>query len=68
MPEIYEIRVGEILEEKWAVYLSPFVLITTADHTLLKGVAHDQAELFGVLLKIRDLGIRLISVNPVVAE
>ena len=40
-------------------------LTVGADETILTGTAHDQAELFGVLLKIRDLGLKLVSVNPV---
>ena len=41
------------------------MLTTGTKETLLIGVAHDQAELFGVLLKIRDMGLRLVSVTPV---
>ena len=66
MPETtYEIRVRELLDEKWSTYFLPFDVITGEDESLLTGVAVDQAELFGVLLKIRDLGLRLVSVNPV---
>jgi hypothetical protein len=66
MPEYitYEIRVRGLLDEKWAVYFAPFKLSAGVDETLLIGVAHDQAELFGLLLKIRDLGLWLVSVNP----
>ena len=35
MPETYEIHVGEVLDEKWAVYFAPFVVTTSADQTLL---------------------------------
>jgi hypothetical protein len=62
---IYEIRVRDVLDEKWLVYFAPFTLTFGAKETILTGVAHDQAELFGVLLKIRDLGLRLVAVNPV---
>jgi len=67
MPEetTYEIRVRDALDEKWSTYFAPFTLTADNEETLLTGVAHDQAELFGVLLKIRDLGLRLVSVNPV---
>ena len=67
MPEetTYEIRVRDVLDEKWRAYFAPFTLTFGADETILTGMAHDQAELFGVLLKIRDLGLRLVSVNPV---
>jgi hypothetical protein len=60
----YEIRLGDILEEKWSDSFAPFTLTTDDEGTMLTGVAHDQAELFGLLLKIRDLGLKLISVKP----
>ena len=63
----YEIRVRDVLDEKWAAYFAPFTLTAEANETILRGVAHDQAELFGVLLKIRDLGLTLVSVNPIPA-
>jgi hypothetical protein len=62
---IYEIRVLDILDEKWSNYFLPFTMTIGDDETLFTGLAHDQAELFGVLLKIRDLGLHLISVNPI---
>ena len=61
----YEIRVRGVLDEKWAAYFSPLVVSVVGNETLLSGTIHDQAELFGVLLKIRDLGLQLVSVNPV---
>jgi hypothetical protein len=64
---IYEIRVGTVLDGKWETYFSPFKLIPGQAETILAGVAHDQAELFGILLKIRDLGLQLVSVNPVMS-
>ena len=60
----YEIRVRDMLDEKWAGYFAPFTLQVSENESILTGQAHDQAELFGVLLKIRDLGLWLISVNP----
>jgi phosphopantothenoylcysteine synthetase/decarboxylase len=60
----YEIRVQEVLDEKWADYFAPFTLEFANDKTILRGTVHDQAELFGALLKIRNLGLKLISVNP----
>lgn len=61
----YEIRVQDVLDEKWSGYFAPFELHTSERDTLLCGQACDQAELFGVLLKIRDLGLQLISVSVV---
>jgi hypothetical protein len=70
MPEAitYEIHVRDVLDTKWADHFSPFTLTTGDEDTLLTGLVHDQAELFGVLLKIRDLGLNLISVNPVMSR
>jgi hypothetical protein len=62
----YEIRVREVLDEKWAAYFAPFTLTAETNATLLRGIVHDQAGLFGMLLKIRDLGLKLVAVNPVV--
>jgi hypothetical protein len=66
MPETtYQIRVKSALDEKWTTYFFPFSMFAGYDETLLTGVVVDQAELFGILLKVRDLGLHLISVNPV---
>lgn len=62
---VYQLCVREVLDEKWGAYFAPFTLTAGTEETILTGVVHDQAELFGVLLKIRDLGLRLASVNPV---
>jgi hypothetical protein len=64
----YEIHVRDVLDEKWANHFFPFTLTPGDEDTLLTGIVHDQAELFGVLLKIRDLGLSLVSVSPVVLE
>jgi hypothetical protein len=58
-----EIHVQDVLDEKWAAYFDQFTLAFGEDETILTGVVNDQAELFGVLVKIRDLGLKLISVN-----
>ncbi len=60
----YEICLENMLDEKWAAFFKPFTLVVNTHTTSLIGNVHDQAELFGVLLKIRDLGLTLISVNP----
>lgn len=63
-PLTYEIRVREVLDEKWALYFAPFEMAAGADETVLTGPVQDQAELLGVLMKISNLGLKLISVNP----
>jgi hypothetical protein len=42
-----------------------FQIRSSASQTELSGAVADQAQLFGYLLRLRDLGIQLISVNPV---
>jgi len=61
----YEIRIGNVLDSKWVSCFAPFTLTSGKEETVLIGLVHDQAELFGVLLKIRDLGLKLVAVNPV---
>jgi hypothetical protein len=63
--KVYEIRIGNVLDAKWALYFSPFTITLGADETILTGKANDQAELFGILLKIRDLGLELVALIPV---
>jgi hypothetical protein len=60
-----EIHMREVLDEKWAAYFSPFTLISMENESIIIGEVQDQAELFGVLLKIRDLGLTLVSLGPV---
>ena len=62
---LYLIRVKGLLDERWSDYLSGFTITHHAGHTsVLVGSVRDQAALFGVLIKIRDLGIPLISIEP----
>jgi len=64
--EIYQIRVQGVLDAKWNDYFNGFD-ISSQDQgeTLLSGNVVDQAALHGVLGKIRDLGLSLISVARV---
>lgn len=65
-PLIYQIRLEGQLGREWAEWFGGLT-ITLADNgeTLLTGPVIDQAALYGVLKKIRDLGLPLISVNRV---
>jgi hypothetical protein len=60
----YEIRVQGTLDEKWADWFNGFTITPLpGDETLLAGVVADQAALHGLLAKIRDLGLPLLSVR-----
>lgn len=63
VPERYEIRVAGHLSENWAVRFEGLSMRHEPDgETVLSGFL-DQSALHGVLVKIRDLGLKLISVN-----
>jgi len=60
----YEIRVQGNLEPRWSDWFDGFSITCVDDtETLLHGVVADQAALHGVLHKIRDLGLPLLSVQ-----
>ena len=62
-PEMYEIRVAGHLSDNWASRFEGLSLQQIpGGETALIGMV-DQAALHGVLVKIRDLGLNLISVN-----
>lgn len=59
-----EIWVVGHLDCGWLDWLGDFDLIHTAeDQSILRGQVKDQADLYGLIGKLRDLGITLISVN-----
>ena len=66
MSEYYEIRVKGHLDPTWSEWFEGLT-VTHEDSgdTVLSGNLVDQAALHGVLRKVRDLGISLISVNPI---
>ena len=59
----YEIRVRGHLDEHWSAWFGGLVLTREDDGTtVLRGPVTDQAELHGLLAKVRDLGAPLLSV------
>ena len=62
----YEIRVAGHLPPHWSEWFEGFTVALESDGTTrLTGPVIDQAALYGLLKKVRDLGLPLISVNPV---
>jgi hypothetical protein len=65
MSQYYEIRVKGHLDLSWSDWFDGLTISHQANgETVLAGMLTDQAALQGVLRKISDLGIALISVNP----
>jgi hypothetical protein len=59
----YEIRIEGELGDGWAGWFGDFALVREGEGvTLLTCDAPDQAVLFGILRRVRDLGMPLISV------
>ena len=62
----YEIRIKGHLDTRWAAWFEGMSLTHAADGTTaLSGIVTDQAALHGLLQKLRDLGVPLISVTEV---
>jgi hypothetical protein len=63
---LYQIRLKGHLDDRWSDWFEGLT-ITLEDNgdTLLTGLVIDQAALHGLLKKVRDLGMPLVSVRPV---
>lgn len=62
----YEIRVKGRLASRWAEWFDGMTLTPGEDGTsLISGVVADQAALHGLLRKLNDLGVPLLSVTPI---
>ncbi|HEY7858078.1 MAG TPA: hypothetical protein VIC82_06220 [Candidatus Nanopelagicales bacterium] len=65
-PAGYRLRVAGHLDHHWSPWFGDLTLAQEDDGTTsLTGVITDQAELHGLLTKVRDLGVTLISVEAI---
>ena len=65
-PGRYEIRVKGHLDSRWAAWFDGLSLTNSSDGTtLLRGPVADQAALHGLLQKVRDIGLPLVSVTQI---
>jgi len=63
-PTVYQIRIKGHLDRQWKDWFEGMTLTLEEDgDTLLTGPLVDQAALFGLLKKVRDLGLSLVSIN-----
>lgn len=64
MPEYYEIKIRGHLDQRWSEWFAGLKLTyLEGDVTLLSGPLPDQAAIYGLLERIRDLNLTLISVT-----
>lgn len=59
----YEIRVKGILDGRWTAWFEDLQISSDGEDTVISGPVADQAALHGLLTKVRDLGLFLISVR-----
>ena len=61
---MHQIRIQGKLDQRWSEWFEGFTLAVDSDgNTILTGLVIDQAALHGLLRRIGDLGVTLISVN-----
>jgi hypothetical protein len=64
MPEYYEVKIKGHLDQRWSEWFAGMKLThLEGDETLLSGLLPDQAALYGLLERIRDLNLKLLSVT-----
>ena len=65
-PVVYQIKIDGHLGDQWANSFGGLAItLEETGYTLLTGPVVDQAALFGLLKKVRDLGMPLVSVNRI---
>lgn len=65
----YQIRIKGHLDERWMRWFEGFTVLQQPNgETLISGTMIDQAALFGVLNRIRDLGLELVSVQQQISK
>lgn len=64
-PVIYQIKMEGKLDENWSDWFSGMTVTLESNITVLTGPVADQAALRGILTKVWDLNLTLISVNRI---
>ena len=61
----YRIKLKGYLDQKWEDWFEGMAITYEDDKTILFGPVADQAALYGLILRIRDLNLTLLSLNRV---
>jgi hypothetical protein len=61
----YQIKLKEHLDPKWSDWFEQMVISIEGGQTILTGPVPDQAALHGLLIRIRDLNLTLLSVERI---
>jgi len=64
-PAGYRIRLKGQLDHKWSDWFENMEISTEGEETVLSGPVTDQAALHGLLIRIRDLNLTLLSVEQI---
>jgi hypothetical protein len=67
-PAHYEIRIEGTLDSRWTAWFEGLQVKNESSETIISGLLTDQAALHGVLVKVRDLGLCLISLHRLDSE
>ena len=67
-PARYEIRVESILHERWSDWFEGLHIEILGDASVLSGTLPDLSALHGILDKVRDLGLTVISVRRIQSD
>ncbi|HEX2993638.1 MAG TPA: hypothetical protein VHP14_02375 [Anaerolineales bacterium] len=64
---VYQIRINSHLDETWVVWFFPLEVVNEENgEATLTGTVRDQAELHGLLDRVFDLNLLLLSVNRMI--
>ena len=63
MSSRYEIRVEGVLDGRWTAWFEGLEITGDGKETVIAGPVADQTALHGLLTKVRDLGLLLVTVR-----
>jgi hypothetical protein len=65
-PKYYAIHISEQIPEQWSAWFEGLIITDLEDNgAILSGPVADQSALHGLLNKVRDLNLSLISINQI---